>query len=287
MKCLTLSRIIAFQNELLSSSEHEKISKHLESCPECQKKLKEYKASAALMQKVSPLEHTLDRTRCFTEDQLLYFLEESRPSPAHRQYEHHFAECRQCTDQLVSLETFLYDLKTAGLLSAEKSHHPHTITLQEQLKNRISDKINSWWNSFRVPRLAYQMAGFAVILIMLITLLDYQGIIKNHWFPTREPSLIETTASLNLLSPSDHSLVNSSELQFNWSSISGATSYTFLLLNEQGDILWEEQTPRTALSLPEEIQLQPSTVYFWQVECQFEAGGSLTSDMSSFSMKYK
>lgn len=287
MKCLTLSRVIAYQNELLSPSDKEEISKHLESCLECRKKMQDYQAAATALQKVSSVNPMLDRSSCFPEDRLLFYLEDRYSKTIRREYEHHFAQCPQCTDHLISLEAFLYDLKTAGLLSAKNSPHSPPITLLDQITSTISDKINSVRGVFRVPRLAYQLAGFTVVLILLISLLDYRGIIKHNLFPTREPSFIETPATLNLLSPSDHSLVNSAELQFNWSSVSEATSYTFLLLNDQGDILWEEQTTRQTLSLPAEIQLRTSTLYFWQVECQFESGGSLISDMSRFSVANK
>ena len=118
-------------------------------------------------------------------------------------------------------------------------------------------------------------------------MLDHQQFVSNFPFNTREPAVKLTETSLRILAPTNHSTVKANELEFSWTQIPHTASYTLLLLSAQGDIIWEQKTSDNKLSLPSEIQLQPSGTYFWQVECLLEEGGSIVSDMNSFLINHK
>ena len=287
MKCLTLSRLIAYQNDLLNKSETEEIKQHLQSCKECEQRMKEYGELKAVFQRSSTLDRNVDTSSCFEDAQLISFLEGKFPARKRQEFYHHLSECFVCTDQLVALESFLHDLKLEGLLPTEKGIGAKITEILEKTKNAISGKINVAGSIFRLPRPVYQFVGVVLILIVLGVMLDHSQFVSNFPFNTREPAINLTETPLRLLAPTNRSMVKPHELEFRWTSIPHATSYTFLLLNAQGDIIWEQKTSDVKLTLPTDIQPQTSGTYFWQVECLFEQGGSIVSDMTSFSFNNK
>lgn len=287
MKCLTLSRLIAYQNDLLNKSETEEIKQHLQSCTNCQQRMNEYRKLTKVMQRSSPMDKRIDTSNCFDEDQLLSFLEGRSPDGVRGQLYQHSADCPACTDQLIALEAFLHDLKTERLLPTGKGVATKISEILKKTTNAITDRINTAGSIFRIPRPVVHFVGIVLILIVIGVMLDHQQFVSNFPFNTREPASNLTETPLRLLDPTNRSIVNSDELQFSWTSVTHASSYTILLLNARGDILWEQKTTEVKLTLPKEILLQPSGTYFWQVECLLEQGGSIVSDMTSFSFNNK
>ena len=72
-----------------------------------------------------------------------------------------------------------------------------------------------------------------------------------------------------------------------WAGPEDTKAYSLLLLDSTGNIVWEQQTGERTLSLPPEMPLKASAIYFWQVEAFFTSGGSLLSEMASFTYSPK
>lgn len=157
----------------------------------------------------------------------------------------------------------------------------------DRLKKSTRSIIHCIESNFSAPRPVYQALGILLILIIFVFVLDHQQLFSNKLFQTRHPAVKSETSTLKLLSPSSGATVEENQLQFNWSPIMNASSYNFLLLSSTGDIVWEQQTAQTAVTLPREIKLQSSEQYFWQVECLLDHGGTLTSEMASFRISDK
>lgn len=287
MKCLTLSRLIAYQNDLLNKSETNKIKHHLQSCKECEQRMKGYGGLNTALQRSSPLDKKIETSRCLDETQLLSFLEGRSNNRKRQEFYHHLAYCPACTEQLIGLEEFLHDLKKEGVLPAEKRIDTNISQYFKEFNNTISDGIISLGSLFKLPRPVYQFVGFVVVLLIVVMVLDHQQFVSNLSFNTREPAVNLTESSIRLLAPTNHSTVKPNTLQFRWTKVSHAASYTFLLLNAQGDIILEQNTDDVKLTFPAHIQLQTPGTYFWQVECLLEQGGSMVSEMASFSFKNK
>jgi hypothetical protein len=287
MKCIEFSRLVAHKNNLLDENEHEMINRHLQFCQKCQRKEKEYKELSMILQKSSPLAQGPNLSECFDDMQLLKILETKSPLGKRREFYQHLSECKTCTDQLLALEEFLHVLKKEGVLPAEERISVKISNLWDGIVNRISTGINWLGSCFKTPRLAYQTAGFVLVLIVLGVMLDHQQIIPDLPFNTREPAVDQRDISLFLLTPQNGSSVASNDLEFSWIPIPHATSYTFLLLNSQGDIIWEQNTTDVSIILPTGLQLQSSQSYFWQVECLLDNGSSIVSDMNVFSINHK
>ncbi|MBN2366953.1 MAG: zf-HC2 domain-containing protein [Calditrichaeota bacterium] len=287
MKCLSLSRLISYRNELLDENEIAEITQHLESCAKCQKMMKDYLHLTAIVQYPSMARRGENKAECLNEIQLLDYLENHLSGSARREITDHLVECPDCMDELISLEKFLNDLKSENLLPVRNEISSKIERYFQKIKSEFQDKITGTRWLFHIPRPVYYAAATIILLIILVGVLDHQQFIPNATFQTREPAVIQNMPPIQLLSPSDRSTINSEIIEFSWTQVPNTDSYNILLLSEQGDIIWEENTPNIKLRLPPEIHLKSSTTYFWQVECLLEHGGSIVSDMASFRLNNK
>jgi hypothetical protein len=284
MKCLNLSRIIAFRSELLSKTEMGRINEHLQSCNQCKKKLREFEETKNLLHRVLSLRDEGDDTGSLDDTQLLTFLAEDLPGRGRKEFYQELLKSPASLDQLISIEKMLNELKTNG--SPEKVKQPELLreSLFDRFKNSMITLGQTIDSLFRIPRPVYSLVGIFLILMTFFFVLDHQQFISKLPFNTRESTIDDHTSTIQLLIPSNRSSVMPDQLRFNWTPVSNISSYNFILLNENGDIVWEQKTPTAGLTLPEDIRLKSSFTYFWQVECLFENGGSMLSEMASFSI---
>lgn len=77
----------------------------------------------------------------------------------------------------------------------------------------------------------------------------------------REPQRSE--AFPVILSPRQDSIVGRESLEFNWKPISRSRYYEISVVTSEGDLLWEEQTEKSALHLPSDIVLKRGSYFVW------------------------
>lgn len=284
MKCLDLSHLLEYQNNLLDKSTSEKIRKHLQTCSRCQELENKLKRLINSFNCFSLLNKSQETSQCYEDLQILSIIEGKSNSPKEKEFYNHLLDHPICIDQMISLDNFLDDIRTEGIITSKAGIKFQAIQIFDNLKNSLEDRIRWIGSIFKTPRPVFQFAGLLVTLIILVILLYDHGQIIPNSFKTREPITTQFGPAVQLLEPSNNSVIRTERLQFHWSQITNATSYNFLLLNEQGNIIWEEKTTNTNLTLPQEIHLQPSGKYFWQVECFFDQGGSIISELASFSI---
>lgn len=285
MKCLNYSQIISYQNKLMQREGEQKVQQHLLSCERCQKMLKDYQEISKVLKRSSTYQLPSNTANCYEEEKLLAFLEGGMKMKDQKNLYAHLANCGSCMDRLIALDSFLQELKAEGVLTAEESKAGSAKEFIRNLVDTTQQKLGSFWDSITSIQPAYRWAGIALLIIVVGFSFVLQDKFINNGLITREPDINQT--QIQLIGPNNESIVRSSPLEFKWKGSEYFASYSFLILDSEGNIIWEKKTNQTRLTLPTEIQLQPSMTYFWQVEAFFENGGSVLSEMASFNYTTK
>jgi hypothetical protein len=77
----------------------------------------------------------------------------------------------------------------------------------------------------------------------------------------RKPQLPEVLPVI--LSPLQDSTVEREHLEFNWKPVSRSRYYEISVVTSEGDLLWEEQTEKSALHLPSDVVLKRGSYFVW------------------------
>ena len=142
-------------------------------------------------------------------------------------------------------------------------------------------------NRARSLQPAYRWAGVAVFLIAVCFVLFQTVTLQRTSIITREPIEEHLTPQVIIVDPANRSSIDITYPEFRWTGHEEISTYTFLLLDSSGNIVWETTTTDTNLTLPQDIQLKSSQTYFWQVEGLFENGESVISEMVNFTYTTK
>lgn len=278
MNCLKFSELITYQNQELGHSQS--VERHLETCSDCRKKLQDIEKLAALLKMNSSFKPAQHSSECYNDFQLLDVIEAKSNNKIRKEYYSHVSQCDFCLDRLVALEDMLHELKCEGLIPSQKILWERIIEVVATGHSKIKKRLNGVWKVLGSPSPVYRWAGVAVV-IFAVSFGLWQTL-KNDRIPfTTRESRLEN--QIILLSPENRSVITKpTRLEFEWSGIEKTTLYNFVLLDENGSIIWEKKTDHTKLILPNDIQLQPSMIYFWQVEAVMDFGIAIQSEMANF-----
>ncbi len=282
MECLNLSKLIAYQNQLLNDKEEHNIQQHLSGCVKCTKQVAVYQTFGKFLKRTLPFENQADATECYDEFEIVSFIESRSARKTNSKFYLHLTHCQSCMDMFLALENLLVELKTEGLI-------PTQTDIKEKVNRFITSIVQTAKNILKsirdmlvLPVPVYRRVGIIIIIFSAIIFFLPEQNQNNIRFTTREPEQNRFEGSIQLLYPIDHISMNEGSPEFRWEEVTEATKYNILLLDANGDIIWEKQTSLSKFRLPREIKLLPSMMYFWQVEAFFEDGSSIVSGMSGF-----
>ncbi len=285
MACPSLSDLIAYRDQTLKKQMPLSIEKHLKTCTSCQKRLTVYEHLGEFLSENWSLKTSSARKHCYEESHVLDYLEGGFSRKRRKQFHSHLARCDGCLTTLVEMEKLLFELKSEGLLPVETRAGTKAREVILGLAGLIADKLRSLWTVSRLPKPVFRWAGVAVVLLVAGLVVLRPGGKDRTPFVTREPDI--QSMEIQLLAPPNRSAVASRDVEFLWKGPEDCRSYSLLLLDATGNIVWEQKTEERILSLPAEMPLKASATYFWQVEAFFTSGGSLLSEMASFTYSAK
>ena len=285
MTCPSLSDLIAFRDRTLKNQMPQSIERHLKICTSCQKRMTVYEHLGEFLSKNWSLRTSSAGKRCYDEMHVLDYLEGGFSRKTRKQFHSHLARCDGCLTTLVGVEKLLFELKSEGLLSVETKAVAQTREVILGLTGFFADKLRSLWVVTRLPRPVFGWASVSVVLIVAGLVFLRPGGEERTLFLTREPDI--QSMEIQLLTPPNRSAVVSRDIEFGWTGPEDTSFNSLLLLDSSGNIVWEQKTEEGSILLPAEIQLKAAGTYFWQVEAFFISGGSLLSEMASFTYNPK
>ncbi len=194
----------------------------------------------------------------------------------------HLADCDSCTAQL-------------GLLKRLHESEPEQQVTEFVLARARRMGVNSKRPTIRhAPRWAA-----AAVIVLAVSL------VFNWNLPSPDGSEAMNTAAdlgsrvieqrqirnLNLdvhgprvLAPSNGAMVDPGGLVFSWSEIPGSLYYDVRIVTDEGDLLWRTQVEETKLGLPDNLQLEPGTEYFFRVDAYLASAKRVSSQHVLFSI---
>ena len=217
-------------------------------------------------------------------DKIDKYLSGKLAGAALEEFEEHIFNCKMCFQDLRVREEMAHLIKTEGhILFAEDLQKLTVKDVPTGMTTAVLDKLRGLSDVVRLPRPAYRWVGVAVVAVAAMFMLFRPDNMGKIPFVTRELSQART--QIQLLSPAKRSVVAVERPEFRWVGPSEISTYNFLLLDFNSDIVWEKETVKNRLTLPPEVALNPNMTYFWQVEGTFESGSTLLSVMASFTYK--
>ncbi len=276
MKCLKFSDVINYQQQ----KQNQPIEYHLKTCSKCRNKVEDFERLSTILKLNGAFRSGPKTDSCFDDMQLVEYIETKAGKGIQKEFLIHLSQCDYCLNRLISLEDMLSELKIEGLIPTSETFWGKIGSIIEGVTNKIKEYFEIIWGKIGSPSPVYKWASMVAIIIVICLVVPQQLKENNHPLNTRETNIDN---NIRLFSPENKSIIKkSSQLEFKWSPIKKIASYNFLLLDEYGNIIWEESTDQTTLKLPDNIMLHPSITYFWQVEVLLDFGTSIQSEMANF-----
>jgi hypothetical protein len=93
----------------------------------------------------------------------------------------------------------------------------------------------------------------------------------------------EGMATFEVIEPEDGSIVPTTGVVFRWHAEEPDPHYRIHVMNQLGELVWEEASSDTSIQLPPQIVLSPDQSYFWYVDALLRGVRSSTTGVREFS----
>lgn len=188
----------------------------------------------------------------------------------------HLASCGSCRERLI----FLFDV--AGEKSSSETLPLALKTRAVQLAS-VESTSKSYFSFFR----PYVPVALAAMILLAVGLSLFLFQTKNENQRQGEFRQSDGASSeISLTSPAKGATVNSGILNFRWSDAGGGARYEFTLTDEKGDILFQDKTATSPLSMDTAaVRLLPQRKYYWSVTARLPDGTRRESGIASFNLK--
>lgn len=220
---------------------------------------------------------------CPEHAQLVAYTEAKLGDAERTRFETHLADCGFCLGQV-------------GFLAREA--HNETPAVPNRLIDAARGVKVRWFDQVPKPALTPLATAAAVILAIAVGLqLNVVSGPADVSRPASDPALESTTGPANqgpvrngltgaagprILHPKEGESITESRTTVLWETCPGALQYTVLIVNLEGDVVWEERSSGLSVVVPQEKELAPGQRYFVWVEAHLQTGGSLKSAAVGF-----
>ena len=188
------------------------------------------------------------------DDILAAYLDRALPAAERRVADDHLAECATCRDELVLMSKLVAD----------------------------GARVRRW------PRLAASGAALAAAAVIAFAVVGPWRAVPG---PNRPPGdlLRESTAVdgavrrlVIVVTPAEGATVTPAGVRYVWHSVAPNASYRLTLTDEASSFRWTQDTPDTALALPDSVKLVPGRSYAWWVDALTADGRVASTGIRQF-----
>ena len=211
-----------------------------------------------------------------------------------------YADARAGSDQLPEIETHLADcsfcLGQVGFLVRDAGQELPAVP--GHLLDAVREPKDRWHTWVRSPLVtplaaAATLIVAAAVVFQLDRLSDFATSFRSTSDPVQSTSPAPsdrtvrngptTAATLRILEPVEGAELAGPEIDLRWEHVPQALQYTLVLVNLQGDLVWEGRSTTDHVSIPT-ADLVGSRRYFLWVEAQLRGGGAIKSTPVGFRM---
>ncbi len=217
---------------------------------------------------------------CLKPEMLNSFLSNQLTSVEREGIESHLSVCAACRVRLVELHQ---DIK-----SSSETHAAPRSLKRKALRIPDAGGRTGWGRLLELRQYATPaLAAIVLVVIGVGGLVVWQARRDSERRTAGDQLREETRPSTapQLVSPGPGEVIKPGEVEFRWSPLPEAQSYTFVLLDQQGDVITSRQTINARLvvntSMPE---LTRGRNYFWYVQARLKDGTSVESKPSKFTL---
>lgn len=199
----------------------------------------------------------MERTH-ITDVELAQYEEHKLGTVDRARIEVHLADCDECIEHLAALSRLAY-LPRAGDV-------PHLDAVTRRQATRLVQSDRAPFFSRIVPvvqQSRFALAGVAAMVVGIAVLVLQQADGPSRF---RSPEIPVTNIAL---SPADGSFIRPDETVFHWTAVPNSVAYRFVLLSEDGRMLWTSVVSDTLMTIPASIALINNHPYYWRVEMLF------------------
>jgi len=253
---------------------------HLKKCIKCRTRLEKYDQLRHLIilstgtKKKSP--HTSD---CIDPMLLLDYLEDQTKPQQNHAIQDHLAKCSDCLEEMVRLQDYLKEISVGAKSCSPQRGWDRISSIFHIQKGWFIIISNRLKQSTRpVHRWAF-VAGIMMVTMVIIwtgrSPFSSQMILRDQSVPAN-------LDRIKIISPEQNDRISGTSRTFSWTGPEQVIHYDFLLLGQEGDIIFEQKVRGNRITLPEDLVLNKEQPYFWQVEAYLINGVTLRSEMIKF-----
>jgi len=218
-----------------------------------------------------PVAEALERTViCPDDQQIAAYVDGEAGNQARVRFEQHLADCDLCIGRV-------------GFLSRLRDTEP-----AERVPELLLARARRLGTA---PRHAENRYGrhwaAAAVVVLAVTGVLYSNSLLEVPAPVPDgevatsrtsPSLMEGALVPRVLSPSDGSTVDPNRVIFSWTDVPGSLYYDLHIVNDEGDLVWQERVADTHWGPRADMQLSPGAEYFVRVDAYLAEAKTLSSD---------
>lgn len=211
---------------------------------------------------------------CPTATTLAAYVDSTLGPSERARFEQHLADCSFCLGQVGSLVR-----EAEQEMPAVPSH------LLEAARSRRAS-----WSAW-IPKPALTMVAVAATVILAVVVglrfdwaREARPTAGSATAPSEERTVRNGVASVSgpqILEPLEDATVSGAEITLRWMKTPQALQYAVLVVNLQGDVIWEGRVADNRAGIPA-TDLIPGERYFVWVEAHLRDGGSLKSSPVGF-----
>lgn len=289
MDCVTIEETFQMRDGILSKKRQREVEKHIQTCEQCKQQLLSVSAFNSLIpMKVGNGVHP--QNECLLESSIGAFIDGQLEGKEKEKVELHLSHCDNCLNQVVKARKILNEMESGRLdevpewaINQTKDLIPDNVS-QIGLINNLISFTKFKIGEFRTISAKSRWVGIAASIIILSLLIVSPKIIERLIDKDKTPEIYRGKKEelVQLIQPINGSKVNHHNIVFQWEEIAQTIEYRFLLLNEIGDILYQQKTTKNQITLAQNFKLEAGQGYFWSVEVQFPNGEVIISKPSHF-----
>ncbi|MHA1989220.1 MAG: hypothetical protein ACW98D_21565, partial [Promethearchaeota archaeon] len=178
--CPKISDLATYFNDARDELDRHNLQEHLQSCARCKILLKNHIDIEIILKRVTPSITSIDQSKCFTEEDLVNYLESGTSRNAESDFTAHFIDCQSCVDRLVEIDTLMADVPKKSLIEIILKYLKQPSDILQKIFYFFENILKSFWSA----RPTYKWAGVLAAVVATVTFIVLFGNLSQTYLET-------------------------------------------------------------------------------------------------------